>query len=185
MIKNTLEENLISSVICFTLHIAAHRKSCRQHTCCFIHLWYCYVLIFCHNSNTIPNDGNLNTTGCVGYAPKTLSATKSKRYQQSKRIHLFWLANWNYLDSYLFEKKRKTKANKKTNKNKIKIKCKAKSITLAKNKTCRKTLKEHQIMCMFNIPNLKRYKTAIQTSNMILLWRYDRDLFTIFIILHR
>ena len=113
MIKNTLEENLISSVICFTLHIAAHRKSCRQHTCCFIHLWYCYVLIFCHNSNTIPNDGNLNTTGCVGYAPKTLSATKSKRYQQSKRIHLFWLANWNYLDSYLFEKKKKQKQTKK------------------------------------------------------------------------
>ena len=144
--------------------------------------WY---FILCHNSNIIPNDDNLNTTGCVGYSPKTLSATKSKRYQQSKRIHLFWLASWSYLDSYLFEKKRKTKANKKANKNEMKIKYKAKSIALTKNEIFRKTLIEHQIMCMFNKLNFKRYKTAIQTNNMILPWRYDRDLFTTFIILHR
>ena len=43
MVKNTLEENLFSSVICFTLHIAAHRKSCRQHTCCLIH----FMVLLC------------------------------------------------------------------------------------------------------------------------------------------
>ena len=154
-----------------------------SYICDIAMFWY---FILCLNFNTIPNDDKLNTTGCVGYAPKTLSATKSKRYQQSKRIHLFWLANWNYLDSDLFEKKRKTKANKKkTNKNEIKIKYKAKSIALTKNKIFRKTLKEQQIMCMFSKLNFKRYKTAIQTNNMILPWRYDRNLFTTFIILHR
>ena len=67
----------------------------------------------------------------------------------------------------------------------MKIKYKAKSIALTKNEIFRKTLIEHQIMCMFNKLNFKRYKTAIQTNNMILPWRYDRDLFTTFIILHR